>query len=115
MSKVTYVDLDALVPDTLVLKFKGVEYALAPVTLADFLKNLSVMQTAGKTDDPKKAISLMRDILERAFPTAPKAMFEDMTLAQLNHLVQKVREFNGEARVEGEMEQAATGNPPTAG
>ena len=69
-----YLDLDAVVPDTeVIVKLGGVEHKLVPITLEDFVRNTKTVQSMNATADPDAEMAMVRDMLERAFPSMKPA------------------------------------------
>lgn len=112
----TYLDLDAVLPDTEVtVKLGGVEHKLVPITLEDFVRNTKIVQVMGATTDPDKEMAMVTDMLFRAFPTMTQEITNKLTLVQLNRLMEFSMEHNGAKKVEQEAGKDAAADPKIAG
>ena len=111
---VKYIDLDKLVDDAVVIKFKGVEHTLKPVTMKNFIVNVRDIQEIGTAPGIEKEIELSVQMLVRAFPTMTRELFEEMTLDQLKQLTHLAHANNGQTDSAVEADAAANENPPVA-
>jgi hypothetical protein len=112
---ISYLDLDAVVPDNdVVVKFGGKEHKLVPITLEDFVKNTKAVQAMGTSTDPDAEMAVIKDMLQRAFPTITPDMTLKFSLLQLNTLLDFAMKHNGSKKVE-EAAEADAANPPMAG
>jgi hypothetical protein len=111
-----YLDLDAVLPDTeVVVKLKGVEHKLVPITLADFVKNTKAVQNMAASADPEAEMAMVTDMLFRAFPSMTADITDGLTLIQLNRLLDFALANNGARKVEQEASKDAAENPTAAG
>lgn len=111
-----FLDLDAIVPekDVFIVLDKQ-EHRLAPLTVEQFVINMRNMEKLGKGNlDVETEQGMIVNMLEQVFPTVPKSRFNQMTMVQLNTLIEFARTEGGETKVQQEAttEQA---NPPVAG
>lgn len=119
MSKVTILDLDAVIPEReVVVKLDGKDHKLVPVTLEDYLKNTKLIRdlaTGGEDVDFQKEFDIAIDMVDRAFPSITKDRLQKLTLIQLNKLAEFARGADGTEVAKDAEVQAAEANPPTAG
>jgi hypothetical protein len=116
MADITYFDLDAVVPDEVVIKLGGKQYALKPVSVDDFIKNSKMLQAIdGAANDLESTLAHTVDLLTRAFPTMSEKVIRGMSMLQMNKLVELAHGMNGQKASETSAAAAATENPPTAG
>jgi hypothetical protein len=116
MADITYFDLDAVVPDEVVIKLGGKEYPLKPVSVDDFIKNSKMLQAIeGAASDLEATLAHTIDLLTRAFPTMSEAIIRKMSMLQMNKLVELAHGMNGQKAAEASAAAVATENPSTAG
>jgi hypothetical protein len=81
-----YLDLDAVAPEKeIVVKLGGKEHTLVPVSVDDFVKNVAAMEDlAGSEGDLLKTMNILKNVVQRAFPTLDMETISKLTLPQLN-------------------------------
>lgn len=91
-----FLDLDALSDTTeKVVKLKGKEHRLRPVTVGQFIENAKIVQSLGtnpKFEDEFEAIVKM---LLKAFPTLERRDLEDLPIEHLNKILEFARDYDG--------------------
>lgn len=108
-------DLDDLVKDDFVVKLKGKEHKLHPVTLGTFLENIKDIEKIGKSASIEDEINLTRKMLQRAFPTMDVDDLDGLTLGQMNKILDFAYEHNGQkANEKKATEEGGNSNPPPA-
>jgi hypothetical protein len=112
-----YLDLDAIGTEiSLVVKLDGKDHQLQAISVDDFVTNLQIVQKMGTDVTVDQEIDLLVDMLSRAFPTIPKERLRKLTLPQLNALMSKAKEFNGQNAVTDEVKEKLKSegaeNPP---
>lgn len=104
-----FLDLDALTESTeKVVKIKGKEHILKPVTVGQFIENAKIVERLGtnpKFEDEFEAIVKM---LLRAFPSMSRVDLEDLPIEHLNAVLEFARDNDGTRASEGEV---AAANP----
>lgn len=110
---VKFIDLDAIVPDEVVVKLGGIEHKLVPLSVEDFINNTKdVEKYASEVISTEAEIEMVSKMLMRAFPTMTVEMLRKLTLPQLQTLVQFAQDHNGQRQVEKDNEAE---NPQKAG
>lgn len=112
MSAPQYLDLDALVAVQKVLKFQGEEYALAEITVDDFIVNVELVQKLGSSPSFKEEMETVITMLKRAFPTFPEDKMRKLPLSALNRILAFAQANDGSEKVADEV--GAKVNPPPA-
>lgn len=118
---VTYIDLDAVVPQNeVVVKLDGADHRLVPITLEDFVKNTKLVEKLNegdKTDGEalELQVNTLIDMVGRAFPTIGADRLRRLNIPQLNQLLDVAKSNNGQETVEKEAAAEAAANPQTAG
>lgn len=112
-----YLDLDAIDTEvTLVIKLKGTEHKLVPITVDDFIANMATIEKMGTSGDVKAETELLIEMLSRSFPTIGKPVLWKLTLPQLNAIMAEAQKYSGQGAVTEEIRAklAAEGNenPP---
>jgi hypothetical protein len=117
MSNITYFDLDAVVPDQVIVKLKGVEHPLKPVSVDDFVQNTKMLQAieGDGAEDFEATMAHTKDLLSRAFPTMTPAIIGSMSMLQMNKLIEFAHGINGQKAAEVSAAAVAAENPPKAG
>jgi hypothetical protein len=105
-------DLDAIVPEKeVVLKLDKQDHPLVPVTVNNFVKNMKTMKKLGTGAlDEETEKGLIVEMLEQVFPSVAKGRFGELTMVQLNTLLNFARDNSGE----NDVQKEADGNPPKA-
>lgn len=108
MASPILLDLDAVeTPVEVVVKLKGVEHKLAPVTVQGFVDNIKLIEQLGLSGNVTREIEIMREILLKAFPTMTGEIIGDLTLEQLRKLVEFAQDNNGQAKTQAEVVEKA--------
>lgn len=106
MSKKRFLDLDALVGEPGVLKFRGKEYTIPEMDLEKFMKLLQV-QEAVEENDTTGNINAARQMLKEAIEGFTDKDVNALTVRQMTALIQFiVNEVQGVGGEDG-------GNPPS--
>lgn len=115
MSNPKIIDLDALVQDTIGFKLNDKVHELKPVTFKDFLSNMKDLQLVGKSPSIEEEMNLTKRMLQRAFPTLTEDDIDNLTMGQMQMIVAKAHEINGQAEgAQKATEEVQKENPPPA-
>lgn len=112
-----FLDLDATDPNTpeVVIKLKGIEHKLVPLTLDGFIANTKAMNRLSTKATMEDEMDLICEMLIRSFPTMTREMLGSIELAKLNALMDFANAHNGQDKVSGEADaEVAEGNAAPA-
>jgi hypothetical protein len=114
-SNIKLLDLDDIVAPEVVVKLKGKEHRLAPLTVKLFIENTKLIQAMGTTGSIDDEIGIARAMLRGVFPTLSVEDFDELSLDQMNALIDFAMKANGQKDMEEKVGAEAEGNPPKAG
>jgi hypothetical protein len=109
----TYLDLDAIETEVnLVVKLKGHEHRMVPITVQDFIQNMQIVQSMGTAGDITKEMELLITMLDKVFPTITRDELWKLTLPQLQAMFNMAQKLGGAEAVADEAKEklAAEGN-----
>jgi len=107
MSKKKLLNLDELAGDEIVIILNGNEHKLKESTVEDFIANAKDIESVGKSASIEEEMELSKKMLKRSFPTLKDEDIMNLTMPQINKLVQFARDAGGESKVEEEIKQDA--------
>lgn len=116
MAAPLYLDLDEVVADipTVTISFAGAEHVLKLLSVRDWILNVKAQQEAKLGDDLAQFEATCQQIA-RSFPTMDIEKIRDLTMVQLDRLLDFIRGFNGtktlDEGVAAATVQAATATP----
>src|SRR6476620_5890057 len=66
---VTFVDLDEIHQDEVVVNLDGKRHKMVPLSVLDFVKNMKALKQLAEEADLEKEVELVHAMLARSFPT----------------------------------------------
>lgn len=103
--KVNFLDLDAFEEETpkFVFKYKGNEFALKQVSVADFIKNTKKMQKMKESVTPDEEMEDLVEVISEAFDSPKgvdmKTILKGMPLANIKKIMDWAFSNNGVSEV----------------
>lgn len=115
MSNPKIIDLDVLTQDTIAFRLNGKTHELKPVTFKDFLVNMKDLEKVGKAPSIEEEMELSKKMLLRAFPSLTSEDIDNMTMGQMQLIVNEAHKFNGQSEgAQQATSEAEKANPPPA-
>lgn len=112
-----FLDLDATDPEApeIVIKLKGVEHHLVPLTVDGFIANTRAMNKLTAQTNMEAEVDLVCEMLIRSFPTMTREMLGAIPLEKLKALMDFANENNGHDKVANDAQKEIDqGNSNTA-
>ena len=96
--KQPFVDLDSIMADTVVFRFKGTDYRLQPVTAGAFMRYSNAIARVAQLYEKKQisedeVIATYCEIVQSVCPEFTREMLLDMTKLQIAALLQMILDF----------------------